>query len=280
MEDTTGATATQMLPSDPDEFVAQLNEAAGRRTLWPWALLAVIVVALAAPAVVGAVVAIVGLAAVVWLYLRDRARRSTVAFFQVEGPQADWFGALVDSFGELGSSSGLWRVNASGDVTTTYQYKVNSGASTLISRAAAAVDLSGPKALVTNIAVPSVASGGHSLHFLPDRMLVRDGRKFASVSYAALETQVVRHRFIETKRVPRDARQVDTTWRYVNVKGGPDRRFKDNPQLPVMLYGRITLTAPRGLRWIIDVSRTEAADNVAATLRGAAAPAPVSAPAA
>ncbi len=80
-----------------------------------------------------------------------------------------------------------------------------------------------------------------------DRLVVRDGRRFSDVSYGALAARYSPQRFIESGRTPGDAQQVDTTWRYVNVKGGPDRRFKDNKQLPVMLYGQVDLLAPGGL---------------------------------
>lgn len=49
---------------------------------------------------------------------------------------------------------------------------------------------------------------------------------------------------IENGPTPSDSVQVGTTWKYVNKRGGPDRRFKDNRQLPVMQYGRIDLSTP------------------------------------
>jgi hypothetical protein len=76
-------------------------------------------------------------------------------------------------------------------------------------------------------------------------------------------------RFIESKRKPRDSQQVDTTWQYVNVKGGPDRRFKNNRQFPVMLYGKVDLSAPSGLHWLLQFSRAPLAEQLAQTLSGA-----------
>jgi hypothetical protein len=51
--------------------------------------------------------------------------------------------------------------------------------------------------------------------------------------------------------VPPDAVQVDTTWQYVNKRGGPDRRFKNNRRLPVMRYGEVDLATGGGfaVRW-------------------------------
>jgi hypothetical protein len=39
-------------------------------------------------------------------------------------------------------------------------------------------------------------------------------------------------RLIEEGPVPRDAERIGITWKYVNKGGGPDRRYKNNPQLP------------------------------------------------
>jgi len=115
-------------------------------------------------------------------------------------------------------ASGLWRINASGHIRTTYQYKVNSGASDLVSRAVASAGLGGPRPLITNIAVPTLAAGRQALHFLPDRVLAREGKQFASFSYRALNASAKASRFIESARPPRDGQQVDVTWQYANVK--------------------------------------------------------------
>lgn len=54
-------------------------------------------------------------------------------------------------------------------------------------------------------------------------------------------------RFIEEETPPVDAAVVDQTWRQVNRNGGPDRRFNDNRELPIGLYGKIDLRASNGV---------------------------------
>ena len=58
-------------------------------------------------------------------------------------------------------------------------------------------------------------------------------------------------RFIESEGVPSDSQIVGQTWKYVNKSGGPDRRFKDNRQLPICLYGELKLTSALGLNTVI-----------------------------
>lgn len=55
-------------------------------------------------------------------------------------------------------------------------------------------------------------------------------------------------RFIEEEPVPSDTQVVGQTWAKVNKDGGPDRRFRDNFQIPVVLYGALTFGSPSGLQ--------------------------------
>jgi hypothetical protein len=207
--------------------------------------------------------------AVVWLILRDRARRAVVVFYDVNDEAAEWFQRLVDAVDEASKMSRAWRINTSGSVRTTYQYKVNSGANTIVSRARLAVGFAGPKQLKTNIAVPSVRAGKDALHFLPDRLFVGNGKRFSDVAYGDLHAAASSGRFIESEGRPNDARQVDTTWQYVNVGGGPDRRYNNNRQLPVMLYGNLELTSDGGLIWLLQASRENGFLDLASVLRQA-----------
>jgi Protein of unknown function (DUF4236) len=263
MEDVTGASAVELVPTGPGDLVEQLNKAGAS---FPWslaALVALVLVAAAAGGVAAAVLLVLGLPGVVWLGFRDKARRTVVVFYEVEDQHASWLNDMVSAFETLAQAKRLWRVTQSGNVRTTYQYKVNAGANRILDKALATADLKGPRLLATNIAVPSVSSGRQALHFLPDRLIVRQGRRFSDVSYQALRTLFSPARFIESGSVPRDAQQVDTTWRYVNVKGGPDRRFNNNRQIPVMLYGNLELSSQAGLHWLLQASLLPAAEALA-----------------
>jgi hypothetical protein len=270
LEDVTGAAAADLHPTGPGDLVEQLNQAASRWRLFPWALGLLIVVLMAQP-VVGVILLAPGIPGVAWLWFNDQARRTVVAFYDVNDAPATWFQGLVDANQTLASCQGLWRVDAAGDVRTTYQYKVNSGASTIVSRKRASASGRPPAALATNITVPAISAGGSALYFLPDRLLLKDGKRFSDVSYRELQIEITGKRFIESQRPPHDATQVDTTWQYVNVRGGPDRRFKDNRQLPVMLYGELDLASNSGLHWLLQCSQPAVAEQIAAALQQAPA---------
>lgn len=60
---------------------------------------------------------------------------------------------------------------------------------------------------------------------------------------------------------------VDRTWRYVNKKGGPDKRFKDNRELPVCLYDEVQLSSSTGLNALLNLSRNNTAPDFAGSVR-------------
>jgi hypothetical protein len=265
LEDVTGASANELLPTASDDIVEQLNAASARLRIFPWALGLLIVLLLAQP-IVGAILLVPGVPGLVWLWYHDQARRTVVAFYDVNDDATAWFQRLVDSASALSESQGIWRINASGNVKTAYQYKINAGATTIVSRSTAKVGLKPPPSLATNIAVPSITAGKATLSFLPDRLLVKDARRFSDISYTELVTELTLTRFTESGQVPRDSQQVDTTWQYVNVRGGPDRRFKTNRQYPVLLYGELGLSSSGGLHWLLQCSQPSHIERLAEVL--------------
>jgi DNA polymerase-3 subunit epsilon len=252
LEDVTGATTIQLAAASPSDLVRQVNEAASAVSLLP------LVVLLFLP--------VVTIPLAVMLYARDKARRTVVAFYQVDDLPAQKFQALVDSFGLVRDCGAQWYVVAEGRVRTTRQYKTHAGASSILRRVPGKADFAGPPVLASNIAVPSLHGQKRSVYFLPDRILVRDGKRYADLSYSACRAVGVPTRFIEEGSTPRDAIRVGTTWKYVNKGGGPDRRYKNNRQLPIMQYGELTLSSASGFSFTWQTSKPPAAQATASAL--------------
>ena len=276
MSSTTGEDATTLQPTGPGDVVEQLNKASARTRFWPAAavLLGILVLVTLALPQLAILLLLLGTPAVVWLRYWEAARRTVVIFYEVEGPVVTWYEGLVSGHPALAALGGAWRIQARGDLHDTHQRKVNSGASSLVQRLSVGISLTPPRTLATNIAVPSIICGRDALLLLPDRILVRTERRWTDVGYDQLGVSAGTTRFIETGPLPRDGQQVDWTWEYVNVKGGPDRRFANNRQLPVMRYGTLDLTSPTGLRWSLQLSRADVAEWFATIVRGPARPAP------
>ena len=178
--------------------------------------------------------------------------------YDVNDVAARAFENLVRAFDGIRGAHGRWLIDAQVALASDYARKVNAGAGTLVARQPVAPVADGPKWLATNITVPGLRTTGFSLYFLPDHILVQSGKQFASWRYCDVVAKVATSRFIEAQVVPPDAVQVDHTWKYANKKGGPDRRFKNNPMLPVMQYAELEITGP-GLTLLWQFSNIAAA---------------------
>ncbi|MFE3262258.1 hypothetical protein [Nocardia sp. NPDC059229] len=257
-------------PTGPGELVDQLRAASRHQALWPWATVTVAVmagIATASTASWPAIVALVaGVPAIALVWRWDRKQAAVTAIYEVDGPVAQWFSALVEGYRAVVDLGGAWRVETTTTVAGTYGYKVSGGAEATIGRKPLARSLTAPQMLTTNIAVPTIAHDRHALLFLPDRILIRHRDHWSDTDYRHLRVQCTRERVIEPERPPHDGTQVDTTWQYVNVGGGPDRRYRHNRQLPIMNYGHLTLNTATGLSWVINCSRPEVAEWLAAVL--------------
>ncbi|MET8250686.1 DUF4236 domain-containing protein [Micromonospora sp. NPDC005197] len=265
MQELSGTPVQHLVAAHPADLINQIQTAAQRRLLWPWIAAAVAMLALIS-APYGLALLVPGLPAVWWFRQRDIARRSVVVFYQVDDAPAVKYERFAASNGFVSRIQRVWHVEAEGALSTPYQRKVNAGAGALIRRSTGSLDLAGPPVLVTNIAVPSLHGKEHSIYFLPDRLIVRHGRRYADLPYAAVNAHAQPQRFIESEAPPADAQCVGTTWQYTNKSGGPDRRFKHNRQLPIMLYGRLTLTSSDGLLTVWDFSQPDVAASLAEAL--------------
>jgi Protein of unknown function (DUF4236) len=265
MQELAGVPVQHLVAAHPSDLVNQIQTAARRHLLWPWVAVVIAVVALIAVPY-GLLLLVPGAPAIWWLRQRDQARRSVVVFYQVEDAPAANYERFTGSSGFVSRVHRVWHVEAEGALHTPYQQKVNANASALVRRSNTVLDLAGPPILVTNIAVPSLHSKVRSVYFLPDKILVQHGREYADLPYAAVSARMELQRFIESEPPPADAQRVGTTWQYANKSGGPDRRFKNNRQLPIMLYGRLTLTTPQGILMVWDFSRPDVAASLADAL--------------
>jgi len=200
-----------------------------------------------------------------FVHSRDRERTTARIIYDVDCESLLERFAFCNAVGEaLAGSNALWHVYSS---VATSDRKRNAGASTLIRRTRVRCTNKPLRHFEMNIVPWSIPVGPQRLMFLPDRLLVIDGKQLAGIPYEQLEAVHAAVNFVEDESAPADSRQVDTTWRYVNKSGGPDRRFKDNRPLPIMEYGELTLRTNAGLQIILNASRPAATERASAYLR-------------
>ncbi len=213
------------------------------------------------------VTAVLGIGVTALAFRWDVQRKLTIVHYDLNPRAIEAFGQLVDAVTRLQQCNRLWHLRGQSAVLDR---KYHAGAATSVSRAAAAVGTRLPPYLAANVDPVTIALTKLTLYFFPDRILVYQGSHVGAITYGALECHVAETRFVEDEAPPGDADVVGRTWRYVNAKGGPDRRFKNNRELPICRYGELILRSGSGLYEILQLSKPGAAADLGPALKGLA----------
>lgn len=260
LQEIKSASVLELMDSSPTDLIDEIKNKSKLISFWPF----VAVTSLAAAYVVSSyrlpewsLYLVLAVSALLTLYVRkhDRSRKTAVLNYELDHEIAESFTGVKQSFNALMSSSKIWQIAAEGDVKDR---KYHAGAGKTVDRKPVSFGIGTPKLLSSNINVPCVPNRRQTLFFFPDRILLFDGGNVAAIPYKALSIEVSQTRFIEEESVPAEARIVDHTWKYVNKKGGPDKRFKDNRQIPVVVYGQVNFASTSGLRAVFMFSKLEA----------------------
>lgn len=197
----------------------------------------------------------------------DRQRTHVVLHYDLDPEAQASFQRLCAGLQTLASNARLVRVDARqlhGD------WKRNAGAMTALQHSPAAVLPPGNlRWLETNVPVWSLRwrQGHLALLFLPDRLLIEQGRRTAAVPYAQVQVAMTVSGFVESGAVPPDARILTYRWQFTNKDGGPDRRFKANRQLPVTEAAYISVQSAAGLSLMLQTSSRDKASAFVQSVR-------------
>lgn len=255
------ASVSQLQDSSPEESLAEIQERAQR---YNWfqiylgmaalALLCLVSLELNPLLVPAALVVSIG---AVGVYLWDRERRTTRLIYDVDNPALLERLAVCSAVGAaLSESHRLWHVYFN---IRTHDQKRNAGASSLVRRTPIHCVAHPLPTIECNVEPWSIPAGPQRILFLPDRLLVQEGGRFAGIPYHELAVSIEQTSFVEEESVPRDAQVVGQTWRFVNKSGGPDRRFNNNRQLPVVAYFKFSLLSRGGMHVVFQISSGDVA---------------------
>ncbi len=182
----------------------------------------------------------------------DVVNGTAVLNYSLEPDAANEYSKLQAPFRQLAQCQKVWHIDAT---ERNADKKHHAGATVGMARQETQPKLSKPPKVQCNIDVPVLQTKDVSLYFFPDHLLVYDAGSVGSVAYSDLEVEGGENKFVETESVPRDSRQIDTTWLHPNKKGGPDRRFANNREFPIMQYGLLGFSSSQGLKAIFMCSR-------------------------
>src|SRR5262245_11698907 len=265
LEEIESAHVSQIVDSTSHELLDELNRKRAKMRLWP--IMAVVSAAALGigfssnwPTWLIGLVLLIGALGTYAAHMRDVLEKTVVLFYDFDTEMEAAYAQLHSAASSLADCAAAWHIEASGKV---YDRKYHAGASDLIRRKATFIRKIEPPYVKTNIETVAIGVGRQTLHFFPDRILVYDSSGVGAVGYQGLSIDVKAARFIEDDSLPRDAEVIDRTWKYVNKSGGPDRRFKDNRELPVCRYEEIRLSSETGLNEVLQISRCGNGDKLA-----------------
>lgn len=203
-------------------------------------------------------IVVLGVSLIAWMFVRwvESYQRKVVLFYELEPEAERSFTQLAEAFDVLAACGGKWHIAAGGAVQDLTQWKRNAGASHVVKKAATTLVYALPSVVSSNLTPPSVKVGSQTLYFLPDVVLIEHGKSFGAVGYAGLELHWQDSNFIEDGVVPFDALVIGQTWKHPNKNGGPDRRFRDNYQIPICRYEAFHLRSSSGLNELLEFSKT------------------------
>jgi hypothetical protein len=186
------------------------------------------------------------------------ASRLSVSF-DMDTAVADPHRRMLAAFDEISKSQRSWVVQMTQQID---RVKARSAAGTAVVPKTASLGRRADALVDTNdlpLAL-TIQNGRATAYFYPGFILVVSaaGSDFAVLDLTELAIAHCGARFTETQVVPTDAAMVGKVWAKTNKNGTRDRRFKHNRELPVMLYGEISLSGRGGLNEVFMFSRNEA----------------------
>ena len=131
------------------------------------------------------------------------------------------------------------------------------GAKQALERIPLSIRLKAPWYLKTNISVPVLYFKKNTIILFPEKVLIVGNIKAGAINQKEIELDFFENGFVENDFTPKDSEFIQYQWIHPNKNGEPDRRFKNNRQLPVYNYGFIDITSSNGLNQRIMVTNNK-----------------------
>jgi hypothetical protein len=167
------------------------------------------------------------------------------AHFDIDPEQAEPYYRMRDEFSARECQK-IWDTLARQAIN---RFVTRSAASEAITREPVRFELSNSDLLQWSQKIPHLPNRvGGDLFIYPGFVLYRASKQaFALVDFHEVKVSFRPERFIEQEPIPSDSPVVSQAWAKSNKDGSPDRRFRGNYQIPVVLYSEIVFTSDTGL---------------------------------
>jgi hypothetical protein len=179
--------------------------------------------------------------------LEEQLRMTKIAAqIDIDKEQAEPYFRMRDSFAGLSECAAIWDIR-SHQAADNFRERTN--IDLRINRERVRFSLSDCALIEWEQPVPHLANAkGGELFLYPGFILYRAAREaFSVIDYHDVHATTAIARFQEEQAVPTDSQIAGQAWAKANKNGSPDRRFANNYQIPIALYGVLTLKSETGL---------------------------------
>jgi hypothetical protein len=177
--------AGPMIDSSSDEVLSRLNRAYKRRPMLTAFFGVLFAIALVEGYAIGSTqgaTLVFGMAAglVLWFVrARENVHHSEAVEYVLDAQAAQAYRRLLKAFRRLSTSGPVWRIDA----------RRTADGRRVSRRRAVRPTLALPPRVISNIRVPKVRCGSHTLYFFPDRLLIYDAQIVWGVFYHELQVK-------------------------------------------------------------------------------------------
>ena len=183
------------------------------------------------------------------VYRADVARKTTPLFYEFSDDYSEKkFHESIMSFSNLAMTKSSWRLKSKVAVS---DWKRNAGSNASLIRHRSKIGKQNPNLIKTNVDVWGIDAGSIKLYLLPDRFFVFQDGVYSAIPYSEIQASLQDMEYVEQEALPSDATVIGKTWKYVRRDGGPDRRFNNNRQLPIVRYGVIVFSTQNFIAYLI-----------------------------
>lgn len=172
------------------------------------------------------------------------------------------FHRLCDEFAVMSKSHRIWDTVGQ---RSTNKVAERTTASRAIDRRPVNFQLAKCELIESEWNVPHLenANGGDIFFYPAFVLYFVTSENFALLEYSQAQLGFTTTRFLEEEPIPPDSKTVGSTWAKANKDGSPDKRFKDNYQIPIAQYGALVIVSATGMNEQYMVSNAESAEAFA-----------------
>jgi hypothetical protein len=179
--------------------------------------------------------------------LQEQLRLTTIAaHVEIEPEQAEPYFQMRDAFASLSECQAIWDIKS---FRAADKFHERTTVEARVCRMHVGFSLGSCDLLQWEQKVPHLQNAkGGDLFLYPGFILYRAAKEaFSVIDYHDINSVLTLVQFEEEEAIPKDSRVVGQAWAKANRDGSRDRRFANNYQIPIALYGSLSMKSDQGL---------------------------------